>query len=128
MEATGVYSKALAYHLYLRGFPVSLEIPLKVKRAFSPFGHKTDPVDSRKIAEYAYRYRDELIYWQPKQELLEKIRQLLHLREQLTKQKVALKNASQAYSKEQVQVQVKLIIEAHRETLAQLEKQITQIR
>ena len=51
MEATGVYSQAIAYYLLFQGFPVSVEPPLKVKRAFDPVGHKTDPVDSTQIAE-----------------------------------------------------------------------------
>jgi transposase len=125
MEATGVYSKAVAYYLNSWGFPVSVEPPLKVKRAFLPVGHKTDPVDSRKIAEYAYRYQDELRLWQPKKEIIEKIRQLLVTREQFTKQKVALINIIHAYSKEMVQVA--LINKVHQETLAQIEKQIVRI-
>jgi len=44
MEATGVYSQAaIAYYLLFAGFPVSVEPPLKVKRAFDPVGHKTYP-------------------------------------------------------------------------------------
>ena len=124
-EATGVYSQGIAYYLLVQGYQVSVESPLKVKRAFHPAGHKTDPVDSRQIAEYAYRFCDQLIPWQPKEELLEKIRQLLSVREQFTKQKVAIKNAMGAYS--QQKVQVKLINKAHKETLAQLEKQIARI-
>ncbi len=125
MEATGVYSQGIAYYLLSQGYQVSVESPLKVKRAFHPAGHKTDPVDSRQIAEYAYRFCDQLIPWQPKEELLEKIRQLLSLREQFTKQKVAIKNAIGAY--QQQKIQVTLINKAHKETLAQLEKQITRI-
>jgi len=125
MEATGVYSQAISYYLLFQGFPVSVEPPLKVKRAFDPVGHKTDPVDSKQIAEYAYRFQDELTSWQPRDEILEKIRQLLSVREQFTKQKVALKNAIQAYHKQRVQVA--LIKKAHQETLAQLEKQIARI-
>jgi len=125
MEATGVYSQAIAYYLLFQGFPVSVEPPLKVKRAFDPIGHKTDPVDSKQIAEYAYRFQDELTSWQPRDEILEKIRQLLSVREQFTKQKVALKNAIQAYSKQRVQVI--LIKKAQKETLAQIEKQIARI-
>ncbi len=125
MEATGVYSQAIAYYLLFRGFPVSIEPPLKVKRAFDPVGHKTDPVDSKQISEYAYRFQDELISWQPRDEILEKIRQLLAAREQFTKQKVALKNAIQAYTKQRVQVA--LIKKAHQETLTQIEKQIARI-
>ncbi len=125
MEATGVYSQCIAYYLSAQGYQLSVESPLKVKRAFHPAGHKTDPVDSRQIAEYAYRFCDQLIPWQPKEEILEKIRQLLSAREQFTKQKVAIKNAIGAY--QQQTVQVKLINKAHQETLAQLEKQITRI-
>lgn len=125
MEATGVYSQAIAYYLLFAGFPVSVEPPLKVKRAFDPVGHKIDQVDSKQIAEYAYRFQDELTSWQPKDEILEKIRQLLAVREQFTKQKVALMNAIQAYSKQRVQVA--LIKKAHQETLNQLKKQIARI-
>jgi transposase len=35
MEATGVYSQAIAYYLLFQGFPVSVEPPLKVKRALT---------------------------------------------------------------------------------------------
>jgi len=125
MEATGVYSQAIAYYLLFQGFPVSIEPPLKFKRAFDPVGHKTDPVDSKQIAEYAYRFQDELTSWKPRDEILEKIRQLLSVREQFTKQKVALDNSIQAYSKQRVQVA--LIKKAHQETLNQLKKQIARI-
>jgi len=118
MEATGVYSQAIAYYLLFQGFPVSVEPPLKVKRAF-------DPVDSKQIAEYAYRFQDELTSWKPRDEILEKIRQLLSVREQFTKQKVALDNSIQAYSKQRVQVA--LIRKAQKETLDQLKKQIARI-
>ena len=60
MEATGVYCEALAHYLTAKGFRVSIESPLKVKRAFDPIGHKTDAIDSKQIAEYAYRFSDEL--------------------------------------------------------------------
>src|SRR5574341_578861 len=43
MEATGVYGEALAYFLVAQGYRVAVEPPLKVKRAFNPSGHKTDP-------------------------------------------------------------------------------------
>jgi transposase len=117
--------QGVSYYLLAQGYKVSVECPLKVKRAFHPVGHKSDPVDSRQIAEYTYRFQDELIPWQPKGELLEKIRQLLTLREQFVKQQTALKNAIAAYRLEQVQVP--LIVKAHREALGQLERQIARI-
>ncbi|MFC1808211.1 IS110 family transposase [Candidatus Omnitrophota bacterium] len=125
MEATGVYSEACTHHLAAKNFRVSVESPLKVKRAFDPVGHKTDPVDSRQIAEYAYRFKDELRIWQPKNEIVEKIRQLLVVREQFTKQKVAIKNAVHAYRLHKVQVE--LIKQVHQEALAELKEKIAKI-
>jgi transposase len=125
MEATGVYGEGIAYFLFTQGFRVSVEPPLKVKRAFDPVGHKTDPVDSRQIAEYAYRFRDELTLWRPKDEVIEKIRQLLAARELFTKQSVAIQNALGAYKKHVVQVS--LINNAHDRILKELKKHIADI-
>ena len=125
MEATGVYSEAIAHFLAAQGFKVSVEPPLKVKRAFDPIGHKTDLVDSKQIAEYAYRYSDELRFWQPKQKIVEKIKHLLTAREQFTKQSIAIQNATKSYEKHVIQVP--LIIKAHRQTLKEVKKHIAEI-
>jgi len=125
MEATGVYGEGLAHFLVSQHYQVSVEPPLKVKRAFDPVGHKTDPVDSRQIAEYAYRFRDELRFWQPKEEIIEKIRHLLSAREQFVKQSTALQNSLGAYQRHVVQVA--LITDAHAHLLKELKKQIAEI-
>lgn len=125
MEATGVYSEPCAHYLNIKGFKVSVEPPLKVKRAFDPVGHKTDPVDSRQIAEYAFRYADELKCWQPKSEIVEKIRQLLTARERFTKQSVSIQNAMKAYAFHVVKVP--LIMRADEQTLKELKKHIADI-
>jgi len=125
MEATGVYSEACAYYLAANGFKVSVEPPLKVKRAFDPVGHKTDPVDSRQIAEYAYRYTDELRFWKPKDEIVEKMRQLLAARERFTKQSVMIQNAMKSY--ERHVIKVPLIEKADQKTLKEVKKHIAEI-
>lgn len=125
MEATGVYSEACAYYLASNSFRVSVEPPLKVKRAFDPVGHKTDPIDSRQIAEYAFRYIDELRFWQPKQGIIEKIHQLLVARERFTKQSVTTQNAMKAYEKHIIKLP--LIEKADQETLKELRKHIAEI-
>lgn len=102
VENTGVYSEALCYDLHRRGFPLSLIDPYAVWRAFKQ-GPKTDPLDSRKIAEYAYRYRDQLRLWQPNELVVEQVRVLLSTREQLVEQKTATANARQALKRKPVQ-------------------------
>ncbi len=99
MESTGVYCDHLAYYLVENGFKVSIENPLKVKRAFSISKKKTDKVDSQKIAEYAYRFFDVLPAWAPKDSVIEGSKALLTVREQFVKQRTALMNAKHAESR-----------------------------
>ncbi len=135
MEATGVYGEALAYFLVAHGHAVAVEPPLKVKRAFAPYGHKTDAVDSQQIAEYACRFQDEVTLWQPRSEILEQIQVLLTTREQITVQCTAHQNALHALKRkpvrtpvaEQVHEQVLTQLKTHRHTIdAEIQRLIDQ--
>lgn len=99
IEATGAYSELLCYQLHKFGYQVCLEAPLKVKRAFNIKAHKTDPLDALKISEYAFRFCDRMIRWNPKPKLLKYLETWLTLREQLVKQKTAIANFNQAIGK-----------------------------
>ena len=106
MEATGVYGELLAHFLVANKYTVSIEPPLKVKRAFHPEGHKSDPVDSKQISEYAYRFWDELSIWKPRKELIEQINTLLTVREQFVSEKTGHKNALQALKRKVIRTPV----------------------
>lgn len=122
LEATGVYGEALCYWFAAKGYSLAVEPPNKVKRAFPLKGHKTDAVDSRQIAEYAYRYIDELRLWKPRQELIEQISALLATREQFVQQKTANRNALRALERKVVQTPVATT--AYQTQISQLQKQI----
>ena len=124
MEATGVYGEDLTQYLAAEGFKIAIEPPLKVKRAFDQDGHKTDAVDSAQIAEYAYRFFDELRFWQPRSEILEKTKHFLSARELLTKQSVSIQNALIAYKRHVVQDA--FIIDMYEKNLALVKEQIAQ--
>lgn len=102
MEATGVYSEALAYYLTAHEWWVAVAPPLQVKQAFAPIGHKTDAVDSRQIAEYAARFQDQLRRFAPKEEIIEQVKVLLQLREQYVRQKTAHLNSLHALKRKVV--------------------------
>ena len=121
MEATGVYGEALAYFLASQEYWLAMEPPLKVKRAFAPVGHKNDARDSAQIAEYAFRFADELRRWQPKNELLEQVAVLLTVREQLTRQKTAHRNALRALKRKTVRTP--LAEQLHQENIRHLQSQ-----
>jgi len=122
MEATGVYNEVFAHFLVVNHYTVAIEPPLKVKRAFAPVGHKTDPVDSCQIAEYAYRYYDELSPWQPRNEVLEQIQTLLTTREQFSTQCAAHHNALKALKRKKVRTP--LAEKAHQDAICELRQHI----
>lgn len=125
MEATGVYNDVLAHFLVANSYRVAIEPPLKVKRAFKPEGHKSDPVDSCQISEYAYRYYDELALWKPRVELLEQIRTLLTTREQFVGQRTAHTNALRALKRKVVRTA--LAESSHEQAIDQLKLHIQQL-
>lgn len=96
MEATGVYHSRLAVALYERGFQVSVENPLKVKR----FGQmklsrvKSDKADARLILQYAQT--QELPVWQPSGEVITGLRQALSWHDALLKERTNLDRRQEA--------------------------------
>lgn len=104
IEATGVYGETLSYYMYSKGYRIAVEPPLKVKRAFHQGGHKTDPVDACQIAEYAYRFFDELHFWTPPSPVLEQVKVLLSVRDHFIAQRTANTNAIRALERKPNQI------------------------
>ena len=124
VEATGVYAEALCYYLHEHGYPVAVECAYKVKRAFKTT-NKNDPTDARQIAEYAFRYRDELALWQPKIAIIEQVRVLLTTREQLVRQLGINRNMRKMLTHKVIQTPVaNTLLE---QTIAHLKDQIKAI-
>lgn len=111
MEATGVYNEELCHFLYKNSYDLCVENPLKVKRAFGISPKKTDIIDSKRIAEYVFRFLDQIKLWQPPQDVIEEIKELLSLRENLVKQNTANKNILKALKRKVIQneLSIKLI-------------------
>jgi transposase len=93
LESTGVYGEALCYWLHERGYRVVVEDAAKVRRAMPVAGAKTDALDARRIADYAARFLDELRPWTPSEAVVEQVRTLLTMREQLVRERGAKRNA-----------------------------------
>lgn len=111
MESTGVYSEKLCYFLYQKGYLISVENALKVKRAFGISPRKNDIIDSKRIAEYAFRFYDELKFWKPAEQLIEEVKSLLSLREYLRIQVSSHMASFKALKKKEIQS--KLAIDTH---------------
>ncbi len=125
LENTGVYSEHLCYFLSSHGYSLAVEAPHKVKRAFTSSLRKNDQIDSQQIAEYAYRFFDQLTFWRPPEDLLEQVKALLCAREQFTRQMTANQNALKALLRKYVKTP--LAEKTYHLTIDHLKEQIRSI-
>lgn len=83
MEHTGIYNAHLLELLYELKLSIWLESSLQIKQAGGMQRGKTDKVDAQRIAQYAYRFRDQMRLWQPPREVMQKLTFLSNTRQRL---------------------------------------------
>ena len=88
MEHTGIYNAHLLDFLHKLHFPIWLESSLQIKKAGGLQRGKTDSIDAqpvcrRGIAEYAYRFRDQLRLWEPPRQVVQQLAMLSAARQRL---------------------------------------------
>ena len=71
LEHTGIYNNHLLGCLYKKKAHVCLEAATHIKNSLGNLRGKNDKVDSMRIAQYAYKNRDELRLWAPKREIIQ---------------------------------------------------------
>lgn len=79
----GIYNAHLLAYLHKLSFPLWLESSLQVKKAGDLQRGKTDAIDAQRIAEYAFRFRDQMRLWQPPRSILQKLASLSAPRQRL---------------------------------------------
>jgi transposase len=82
-EHTGLYSLPLAIFLEEKQIPFSMIPALEIKKSLGITRGKNDFIDSRRIAEFAYRFRDKITLTKLPAGDIRKIQSLLMLRERL---------------------------------------------
>jgi transposase len=83
MEHTGIYNAHLLDFLHKLRLPIWLESSLQIKKAGGLQRGKTDAIDAQRIAEYAYRFRDQLRLWQPPRQVVQQLAMLSATRQRL---------------------------------------------
>ena len=83
MEATGLYCNALLDFFKNQQANVWVENPVQIKRSVGLKRGKTDKVDSITIAKYAFKNAELARLWKPSGIVLEKIKNLVTLRERM---------------------------------------------
>jgi transposase len=90
MEHTGIYCNHLLRYLEKEKIAAWIENPLAIKSFFGIDRGKSDRMDARRIAEYAYYKRSKIRIWEPPREVVKKLKNLLSIRERLVKTRKAL--------------------------------------
>jgi transposase len=83
MEHTGIYNAHLLDFLHKLRLPIWLESSLQIKKAGGLQRGKTDAIDAQRIAEYAYRFRDQLRLWEPPRQVVQQLALLSATRQRL---------------------------------------------
>lgn len=83
MEHTGIYNAHLLQQFYDLKLALWLESSLQIKQAGGMQRGKTDKVDAQRIAQYAYRFRDQIRLWEPPRQVIQKLAFLSTTRQRL---------------------------------------------
>lgn len=83
MEHTGIYNAHLLDLLDQQKLAIWLESSLQIKQAGGMQRGKNDKIDAQRIAQYAYRFRDQMCLWQPPREIIQKLAFLSATRQRL---------------------------------------------
>jgi len=99
MEHTGIYSNHLLASLYKKKACVCLEAAShQIRNSLGNIRGKNDKIDSIRIAEYAYKNREELRLWEPKRDVVQQLASLSATRSRLIKAKKMLKTPLKEHS------------------------------
>lgn len=90
MEYTGIYNSIALDVFYQNNIKVCLERALHIKQSQGLVRGKNDKIDARRIASYAWRNHQELSWWKPQRENIQRLQALLVLRERLIRVKKQL--------------------------------------
>jgi len=85
MEHTGIYCLPLLDFLAKNKIKTCLESALQIKKSQGITRGKSDRIDALRIAQYAYKNREELHYWKPQRGVVQQLKALLVTRERLVK-------------------------------------------
>lgn len=90
MENTGIYCMPLLDFLVKNKIKVCVEPALQIKQSQGMTRGKNDRVDAKRIAIYAIKNQQDLKWWIPQRDCIQKLKALLVLRERMVKMKVQL--------------------------------------
>ena len=126
-EHTGLYSYELSIYLTEKEIPFSMVPGLEIKRSLGISRGKDDKKDARVIARYAYRLRDEIQLTVIATKEIQKLKNLLTLRERMVKQRSGYKASLREMKRVLTIKDNPLLISSQQEIIDSLVEQILKI-
>ena len=126
MEHTGLYSYCFEGFLQQRSIPFVKSSALAIKKSIGIVRGKTDKIDARRIARYAFEKQASLKPDQPVSKDLQRLQMLHATRERLVKQRTALLNSIKEYSNIGL-TKLDVIMQSQARLVKQFEKEIKKI-
>jgi transposase len=127
MEHTGIYNYLLLEVLEKQKFKISVEPALQIIKSQGMTRGKSDVIDAKRIAQYAYKNRGELKIWRPQRLTIQKIKALLSQRSRLVKVKYQLQTPIQEAAGFLNSEIVKTLKSSAKATLKAIEKDIQRL-
>lgn len=127
MEHTGVYGLLFIAWLSQMGYDFCVEPALKIKNSLGIIRGKTDKVDARRIANYAFEKKARLEQYNLPSDLLLQIKQLLTYRDQLVRISTSLKNSARSHKKYEKVSGLKSVSADIEEQIIELGRRIKQV-
>ena len=90
IEHTGLYCRVLSNYLVENHYAVWLEMPVQILKSLGIQRGKSDQLDAKRIATYALTFKDKARLWQPPREEVQKIHDLMTLRERLVESRKSI--------------------------------------
>jgi transposase len=127
LEHTGIYNYPLLQFFTQHGADVWVENPIQIKKCLGLQRGKNDKVDAMRIANYAYRYVDQVKLWQPARIVVDKLKHLAALRERLVETKKRLQTPINELLQVGNESMAKMLDRSMRKTMTGLEKDLKSI-
>jgi transposase len=83
MEHTGIYNNPLLVYLHKKKGNICLETAMQIKNSQGNVRGKNDKIDSKRIAEYVYTFREKIKLWQPKRDVVQRLARFASDRDRL---------------------------------------------
>lgn len=127
IEHTGLYCRVLSNYLVENQYAVWLEMPVQILRSLGVQRGKNDQIDAKRIATYAFTFKDKARLWQPPREQVQKIHDLMALRERLIESRKSILMPIEEFEATGLDEVAATLRKHCKKSIESLEKEIKQI-